>query len=90
MGDLSEKDLQSEQNNNVSLLRCRGSAAIWSWHSHIRIQILLEPFRYLCEHPGKDIRGRLIEAFDYYMKVPTDQLIVITKVTEMLHNASLL
>jgi len=52
--------------------------------------ILLEPFRYLCEHPGKDIRGRLIEAFDHYMKVPADQLKVITKVTEMLHNASLL
>ncbi|KAI9289231.1 geranylgeranyl pyrophosphate synthase [Umbelopsis sp. AD052] len=52
--------------------------------------ILLEPFKYLCEHPGKDIRSRLIEAFDYYMHVPPDQLKVITKITEMLHNASLL
>ncbi|KAH8556571.1 geranylgeranyl pyrophosphate synthase [Umbelopsis sp. PMI_123] len=52
--------------------------------------ILLEPFRYLCEHPGKDIRSRLIEAFDYYMHVPPAQLNVITKVIEMLHNASLL
>ncbi|KAJ2962018.1 hypothetical protein NQZ79_g2719 [Umbelopsis isabellina] len=52
--------------------------------------ILLEPFRYLCEHPGKDIRTQLIEAFDYYMHVPADELRTIKKITEMLHNASLL
>ncbi|KAM3589286.1 hypothetical protein VKS41_000154 [Umbelopsis sp. WA50703] len=52
--------------------------------------ILLEPFRYLCEHPGKDIRTQLIEAFDYYMHVPPDALKTIKKITEMLHNASLL
>ncbi|KAG2186267.1 hypothetical protein INT43_002705 [Umbelopsis isabellina] len=52
--------------------------------------ILLEPFRYLCEHPGKDIRTQLIEAFDYYMHVPADELRTIKRITEMLHNASLL
>jgi hypothetical protein len=32
----------------------------------------------------------MIAAFDQWLKVPKDQLTVITKIIEMLHNASLL
>ncbi|CAG8683523.1 16556_t:CDS:2, partial [Funneliformis mosseae] len=53
-------------------------------------EILLEPYNYLLSHPGKEIRTKMIEAFDYWFKVPKDRLNVITKVIEMLHNASLL
>ncbi|KAI7871712.1 geranylgeranyl pyrophosphate synthase [Spinellus fusiger] len=53
-------------------------------------EILLEPFRYLCSHPGKDIRSKMIEAFDYWIKVPKPALDVITRIIEMLHSASLL
>ncbi|KAI9472294.1 MAG: geranylgeranyl pyrophosphate synthase [Benjaminiella poitrasii] len=52
--------------------------------------ILLEPFHYLCSNPGKDIRSKMIEAFDAWLQVPKDDLIVITRVIEMLHSASLL
>ncbi|CAG8511853.1 10576_t:CDS:2 [Ambispora gerdemannii] len=52
--------------------------------------ILLEPYHYLLAHPGKEIRSKLIEAFDWWLKVPKEQLVVITKVVEMLHTASLL
>ncbi|ORE07226.1 terpenoid synthase [Rhizopus microsporus var. microsporus] len=52
--------------------------------------ILLEPFRYLCANPGKDIRSKMIEAFDAWLQVPKEDLKVITKVIEMLHSASLL
>ncbi|CAO3597065.1 unnamed protein product [Absidia cylindrospora] len=52
--------------------------------------ILLEPFHYLCAHPGKDIRSKMIEAFDLWLKVPEKDLKVITRVIEMLHSASLL
>ncbi|KAI8091389.1 geranylgeranyl pyrophosphate synthase [Gilbertella persicaria] len=52
--------------------------------------ILLEPFHYLCSNPGKDIRSKMIEAFDAWLHVPKDDLVVITRVIEMLHSASLL
>ncbi|KAI8146461.1 geranylgeranyl pyrophosphate synthase [Fennellomyces sp. T-0311] len=52
--------------------------------------ILLEPYNYLCDHPGKDIRGKLIEAFDAWLHVPSDKLKVITNIVQMLHTASLM
>ncbi|KAI8393500.1 geranylgeranyl pyrophosphate synthase [Radiomyces spectabilis] len=52
--------------------------------------ILLEPFHYLCAHPGKDIRAKMMDAFNLWLKVPEEQLAVITRVIEMLHCASLL
>ncbi|KAI8096784.1 geranylgeranyl pyrophosphate synthase [Halteromyces radiatus] len=52
--------------------------------------ILLEPFQYLCAYPGKDVRAKMIDAFDAWLHVPKDKLVVITKVIEMLHSASLL
>ncbi|KAI9318160.1 isoprenoid synthase domain-containing protein [Dichotomocladium elegans] len=53
-------------------------------------QILLEPYEYLCEHPGKDVRTKMITAFNVWLQVPPDSLKVITKVIGMLHSASLL
>jgi geranylgeranyl diphosphate synthase type 3 len=44
----------------------------------------------LLAHPGKEIRSKLIDAFDHWLKVPKDKLTIITKVVEMLHTASLL
>ncbi|KAI8076822.1 geranylgeranyl pyrophosphate synthase [Halteromyces radiatus] len=52
--------------------------------------VLLEPYQYLLTHPGKDIRSKLISAFEIWLKVPSDTLHIITKVIEMLHNASLM
>ncbi|KAG8951587.1 geranylgeranyl pyrophosphate synthetase [Tulasnella sp. 424] len=40
--------------------------------------------------PGKDIRGKLIEAFNLWLNIPEDTLAVIARVVGMLHNASLL
>jgi len=53
-------------------------------------KILLEPFTYLKLHPGKEIRTKLIQAFQIWLKVPEEQLLIITEVIEMLHTASLL
>lgn len=53
-------------------------------------QILLGPYDYLLQHPGKDIRKQLITAFNAWLKVPPDSLDIITKVVAMLHTASLL
>jgi len=39
---------------------------------------------------GKEIRTRLIDAFNLWLRVPEHDLDVIRRVVRMLHNASLL
>ncbi|KJA17760.1 hypothetical protein HYPSUDRAFT_45918 [Hypholoma sublateritium FD-334 SS-4] len=53
-------------------------------------QAILEPFNYITANPGKEIRGKLIEAFNIWLKVPNDKLQLIAKVVNMLHAASLM
>ncbi|XP_067092437.1 geranylgeranyl pyrophosphate synthase [Osmerus mordax] len=53
-------------------------------------RILLEPYKYLLQLPGKQVRTKLSQAFNHWLNVPDDKLQVIIEVTEMLHNASLL
>ncbi|KAF9109191.1 geranylgeranyl pyrophosphate synthetase [Mortierella sp. AM989] len=51
---------------------------------------LLEPYTYISSNPGKEMRTELIEAFNIWIKVPSQDLTIITKVVKMLHTASLL
>jgi geranylgeranyl diphosphate synthase type 3 len=51
---------------------------------------LLEPFHYLCQLPGKEIRTLLIKAFDRWLQVPKEKLDLIIQIIGMLHHASLL
>ncbi|KAK3808751.1 MAG: geranylgeranyl pyrophosphate synthase [Benniella sp.] len=51
---------------------------------------LLEPYTYICSNPGKEMRTELIAAFNVWIKVPPEDLAIITKVVKMLHTASLL
>ncbi|TPX72446.1 hypothetical protein CcCBS67573_g05878 [Chytriomyces confervae] len=53
-------------------------------------RILLEPFLYLTQARGKEIRTKLVNAFDAWLKVPADKLKLISEIIEMLHTASLL
>ncbi|TID18972.1 terpenoid synthase [Venturia nashicola] len=53
-------------------------------------KVLLGPYDYLLEHPGKDIRATMISAFNSWLQVPDESLSIITKVVGMLHTASLL
>lgn len=53
-------------------------------------QILLEPYNYLLQVGGKEIRTHLATAFNYWLQIPEDKLTIIIEVTQMLHNASLL
>ncbi|KAG8526718.1 uncharacterized protein KY384_008147 [Bacidia gigantensis] len=53
-------------------------------------KILMGPYDYMVDHPGKDIRKQLIGAFNAWLKVPAASLGIITKVVGMLHTASLL
>jgi geranylgeranyl diphosphate synthase, type III len=53
-------------------------------------QAILEPYSYITANPGKDIRGKLIDAFNIWLNVPEEKLVVITRIVNMLHAASLL
>ncbi|XP_069462958.1 geranylgeranyl pyrophosphate synthase [Ambystoma mexicanum] len=53
-------------------------------------RILLEPYKYLLQLPGKQVRTKLSQAFNHWLNVPEDKSQIIIEVTEMLHNASLL
>ncbi|KAI9723803.1 MAG: geranylgeranyl pyrophosphate synthetase [Chrysothrix sp. TS-e1954] len=52
--------------------------------------ILLSPYTYMHNHPGKDIRTQLISAFNAYLRVPPPALSIITRAIGMLHTSSLL
>nr|CAD7599386.1 unnamed protein product [Timema genevievae] len=49
-----------------------------------------EPFRYIHQVPGKQIRAKLALAFNNWLKIPSDKLVAVGDITQMLHNASLL
>lgn len=51
---------------------------------------ILEPFQYLCEIPGKDVRGSLIDCFQEWLRIPEETIHVIKDIIASLHNASLL
>lgn len=60
---------------------------LWSEENE---RILMGPYDYMLQHPGKDIRRQLIHAFNAWLQVPPESLAIINKVVAMLHTASLL
>ncbi|CAM9378110.1 unnamed protein product [Ectocarpus sp. 6 AP-2014] len=53
-------------------------------------QDIMEPFHYINQVPGKDVRGKLIDAFQIWLDIPAERIDAIKEVVGMLHNASLL
>ncbi|XP_022101300.1 geranylgeranyl pyrophosphate synthase-like [Acanthaster planci] len=53
-------------------------------------RILLEPYAYILQVPGKKIRIKLTKAFNHWLQIPDDTLDKVSEITQMLHNASLL
>ena len=56
----------------------------------IASQSVLQPYTYLMTNSGKEIRTRMIDAFNVWLDVPKEELSAIERVVSMLHNASLL
>eukprot|EP01103_Thecamoeba_quadrilineata_P001628 TRINITY_DN11472_c0_g1_i1.p1 TRINITY_DN11472_c0_g1~~TRINITY_DN11472_c0_g1_i1.p1 ORF type:complete len:305 (-),score=27.61 TRINITY_DN11472_c0_g1_i1:22-936(-) len=52
--------------------------------------VLLEPFQYILNTPGKEVRTRLIQAFNSWFNVPPAILKDITEIVQTLHISSLL
>jgi geranylgeranyl diphosphate synthase type 3 len=51
---------------------------------------ILEPFHYLCQVPGKNVRGQLVDAFNLWFKIPSEKVKEIKEVIGSLHTASLM
>ncbi|GAQ12099.1 geranylgeranyl pyrophosphate synthase [Aspergillus lentulus] len=78
-GTLTETDLTSSSASDLQeQRRLTEEKIIWA------------PLDYLCSFPGKDIRGKLISAFNQWLQIPEDKLDVIKRVVGLLHSTSLL
>lgn len=53
-------------------------------------EILMEPYEYLVQQPGKNVRGALTDAFQHWLKIPADRANAVKEIITKLHNASLL
>ncbi|XP_041970382.1 geranylgeranyl pyrophosphate synthase [Aricia agestis] len=51
---------------------------------------ILMPYYYITQVPGKQIRGKLTKAFNYWLKVSNEKLMAVAEIVQMLHNSSLL
>jgi geranylgeranyl diphosphate synthase type 3 len=58
--------------------------------SNSNLGALLEPFEYLKQIPGKDVRGLLIDCFQQWLQAPEEKIAMIKDIVDSLHNASLL
>jgi geranylgeranyl diphosphate synthase type 3 len=59
-------------------------------HNNSYDKLLLQPFDYILKSSGKQTRSKLLKAFNEWLDIPHDYLVIISEVIEMLHNASLL
>ena len=73
--------------SDAASIAIHANATTWSEEKE---RILMGPYDYMFDHPGKDIRKQLIAAFNAWLKVPEASLKIITNVVGMLHTASLL
>ncbi|XP_011210971.2 terpene synthase isoform X1 [Bactrocera dorsalis] len=53
-------------------------------------EILLQPFAYIQQIPGKQFRSELALAFNHWLNIPAEKLHQIGEIVQMLHNSSLL
>ena len=83
--------MAAQRNGRLGLLTATPpTAAATDSSTAVTDDVLLEPFHYLCAHPGKNFRSQLIEAFNHWLHVPQDKLDIIKDAIEMLHTSSLL
>ncbi|GKT46898.1 geranylgeranyl pyrophosphate synthase atmG [Colletotrichum spaethianum] len=52
--------------------------------------IIRAPLDYLLNLPGKDVRSKLMSAFNQWLRIPEEKLEVVKRIIMLLHNASLL
>jgi geranylgeranyl diphosphate synthase type 3 len=83
----SNDDSPNDPRNGSSSDEPKCNDDVWPQENE---RIVLGPYNYMLQHPGKDIRRQLINAFNAWLKVPSESLAIITKVIAMLHTSSLM
>ncbi|KAJ5975722.1 hypothetical protein N7481_009429 [Penicillium waksmanii] len=78
---------QKHKRNRSSVDGTKYKDGTWSSKNE---KILIGPYDYMHQHPGKDVRTQLIQAFNSWLQVPPESLAIISKAVLMLHTASLL
>ncbi|KIJ46664.1 hypothetical protein M422DRAFT_46083 [Sphaerobolus stellatus SS14] len=78
----------TESLTNVAERVCSSKWVTW-WKPEYEAAVL-EPYAYLTRTTGKEIRRKLIEAFNVWLKIPEEEVEVINSVVSMLHSASLM
>jgi geranylgeranyl diphosphate synthase type 3 len=48
-------------------------------------QKLLQPLAHILQVPGEQFRARISHAYNYWLKVPEDKLILVKEIAHMLH-----
>ncbi|KAG2151399.1 farnesyltranstransferase [Suillus clintonianus] len=66
---------------------CGPSSSTWT---EAQESALLEPYTYITANPGKKVTDKFVEGFNLWLNVPKDKLMVVNRVVDLLHNASLL
>lgn len=72
----------------VDMLNLSGAGARWD-EAEVEA-VLVEPYIYVTQVAGKEVRTLLIMAFNHWLQVADDKLEIVKETTKMLHNASLL
>uniref|UniRef100_A0A1B0D2K9 Uncharacterized protein n=1 Tax=Phlebotomus papatasi TaxID=29031 RepID=A0A1B0D2K9_PHLPP len=80
-----DKRLFDEKEFNKILQKCQDKSC-----QEQQDQILLQPYHYISQIPGKQIRSKLALAFNQWLNIPQEKLNEIGKIVQMLHNSSLL
>jgi geranylgeranyl pyrophosphate synthase len=76
------------QQGESNLTRSSGAVAVG--YDYESDQVLMEPYYYLLQVPGKQIRSMLIDAFNQWLHVEQTLTTSISDIIQMLHTASLL
>lgn len=54
------------------------------------LKIVKQPYEYLLKEKGKEVRVKLVDAFNKWTQLSPEKLDFIKELTQKLHNASLL
>jgi geranylgeranyl diphosphate synthase type 3 len=54
------------------------------------LQKILQPVTYLKQVPGKQFLSRIPYAYNYWLKVPADKLIVLKEIDDIIHHSGML
>lgn len=70
---------------NVILEKCQDQSS-----QKEQDEILLQPFVYIQQIPGKQFRSKLAHALNHWLSIPLEKFTLIGEIVQMLHNSSLL